>query len=173
LLGTREEQNRIREQLANERTKNDTERTDIERQKLELGRQKAEQAVQRWRQQYGMELKNFQARVKNLDRETARDQMDAMLRDQANKNYAGRTAAGQSEKEASLAAAADISQAKIDANNWLQRTFHVQPKIPPRNRPGGGAQGGGSVQVKDPRGVVHTFPDQNSANNFKKAAGIN
>jgi hypothetical protein len=115
-----------------------------------------------------MELKNFQARIKNLDRETARDQMDAMLRDQANKNYGARTAAGQSEKEASLAAAADISQAKIDANNWLQRTFHV----PPRNRPGGGAQSG-SVQVKDPRGVVHTFPDQNSANNFKRAAGIN
>jgi hypothetical protein len=172
LLGTREEQNRIREQLANERTKNDADRTDIERQKLELGRQKAEQAVQRWRQQYGMELKNFQARVENLDRETARDQMDAMLRDQANKNYGARTAAGQSEKEASLAAAADISQAKIDANNWLQRAFHVQPKIPPRNRPGGGTQGG-SVQVKDPRGVVHTFPDQNSANNFKRAAGIN
>ena len=51
--------------------------------------------------------------------------MDAMLRDQANKNYAGRTAAGQTEKEVSLAAAADISQAKIDANNWFQRAFHV------------------------------------------------
>jgi len=148
LLGTREEQNRIREQLANERTKNDTERTDIDRQKLELGRQKAEQAVQRWRQQYGMELKNFQARIKNLDRETARDQMDAMLRDQANKNYGARTAAGQSEKEASLAAAADISQAKIDANNWLQRTFHVQPKIPPRkpmNPTAPTAPGGGNI----------------------------
>lgn len=29
-----------------------------------------------------------------------------------------------------------------------------------------------SVQVKDPRGVVHTFPDQASADAFKKAAGI-
>jgi hypothetical protein len=71
-----------------------------------------------------------------------------MLRDQANKNYGARTAAGQSEKEASLAAAADISQAKIDANNWLQRTFHVQPKIPPRkpmNPTAPTAPGGGNI----------------------------
>jgi hypothetical protein len=170
LLGTREEQNRIRQQLADEKTKNDADRTDVERQKLELGREKADQAVQRWRQQYGMELKNFQARTKNLDRETARDQMDAMLRDQSNKNYAARTAAGQSEKEASLAAAADMSQAKIDADKWFQRGLGIQPKIPPRPKNTSG--GGSSVQVTDPRGVVHTFPDQNSANNFKQAAGI-
>jgi hypothetical protein len=41
LLGTREEQNRLRQQLADEKTKNDADRTDVERQKLELGRQKA------------------------------------------------------------------------------------------------------------------------------------
>jgi hypothetical protein len=35
-----------------------------------------------------------------------------------------------------------------------------------------GGQGGGGVQVTDPRGVVHTFTDQTSANNFKKLAGI-
>lgn len=32
--------------------------------------------------------------------------------------------------------------------------------------------GGGGVQVTDPRGTVHTFSDQASANNFKKLAGI-
>jgi hypothetical protein len=36
---------------------------------------------------------------------------------------------------------------------------------------GGGGAGGG-VTVSDPRGVVHTFPDQSSADAFKKAAGI-
>jgi hypothetical protein len=174
VIGTKEDQNRIRQQLADEKTKMDADKTDIERQKLELSRQKADQAVQKWRQQYSMELRTFQLRAKNLDRETARDQMDSMLRDQANRNYAARTAAGQSEKEASLATAADISQAKIDANNWLQRAFHVQPKIPPRPKSASAGGGGGNgVKVTDPRGVVHSFPDQNSANNFKKAAGIN
>jgi hypothetical protein len=32
--------------------------------------------------------------------------------------------------------------------------------------------GGGGVTVTDPRGVVHTFPDQKSADAFKQAAGI-
>lgn len=32
--------------------------------------------------------------------------------------------------------------------------------------------GVGNVTVTDPRGKVHTFPDQKSADNFKKAAGI-
>lgn len=35
---------------------------------------------------------------------------------------------------------------------------------------GGGS--GGQVQVTDPRGGVHTFPDQDSADKFKKLAGI-
>jgi len=95
--------------------------------------------------------------------------MDEMLRDQANRNFAARTAAGQSEKEAQLATQADIAQAKINSDKWLQRTFGIQPKIQTGKNPGAG---GGSVQVTDPRGVVHTFPDQNSADNFKKAAGI-
>jgi hypothetical protein len=34
------------------------------------------------------------------------------------------------------------------------------------------AAGGGGAQVTDPRGVVHTFPDQKSADAFKQAAGI-
>jgi hypothetical protein len=33
-------------------------------------------------------------------------------------------------------------------------------------------QQSGGVTVTDPRGVTHTFPDQNSANAFKQAAGI-
>jgi hypothetical protein len=36
----------------------------------------------------------------------------------------------------------------------------------------GGAAGPGRIQVRDPRGKIHTFPDQDSANAFKKAAGI-
>jgi hypothetical protein len=36
----------------------------------------------------------------------------------------------------------------------------------------GAGIGGGQVQVTDPRGVVHTFPNQAAADAFKKAAGI-
>jgi hypothetical protein len=36
----------------------------------------------------------------------------------------------------------------------------------------GGQSGGKGVQVTDPRGVVHTFPNQAAADAFKKAAGI-
>jgi hypothetical protein len=32
--------------------------------------------------------------------------------------------------------------------------------------------GGGGLQVTDPRGVIHTFPDQKSADAFRQAAGI-
>lgn len=35
-----------------------------------------------------------------------------------------------------------------------------------------GGGGGGGVQVTDPRGHIHTFPDQKSADAFKAAAGI-
>jgi hypothetical protein len=40
------------------------------------------------------------------------------------------------------------------------------------NSNGGGGDAGGPVDVTDPRGVVHRFPDQQAADNFKKAAGI-
>jgi len=46
LIGTKEEQNRIRQQLADEKARVDVDRTDLERQKVEISRQKAEQAVQ-------------------------------------------------------------------------------------------------------------------------------
>jgi len=39
-------------------------------------------------------------------------------------------------------------------------------------RPQALSGGGGGLQVTDPRGVVHTFGDQASANNFKRLAGI-
>jgi hypothetical protein len=59
--------------------------------------------------------------------------------------------------------------------HYMQNWFGSGPKPPtftPKSTapPAGG--GGGSIKVTDPRGVVHTFRDQTSANNFKKAAGI-
>jgi hypothetical protein len=36
----------------------------------------------------------------------------------------------------------------------------------------GGKAGGGGIQVTDPQGGIHTFPDQASAARFKKSAGI-
>jgi hypothetical protein len=44
-------------------------------------------------------------------------------------------------------------------------------KIPVAATPTGN-QAGAGVTVTDPRGVVHTFPDQASADNFKRLAGI-
>ncbi|HLV85798.1 MAG TPA: hypothetical protein VKV39_02405 [Candidatus Sulfotelmatobacter sp.] len=171
LIRTKDDLNNIKQQLADEKNKTDAERTDIERQKVELVRQRADQAAIKWRDQFSMQLQNLKLSAKKLDRETARDQLDAMLRDQANRNYAARTAAGQSEKEASLAAVTDIAQAKIDADKWFQRTFGLQPQINPRASVGSQVSNS-TVKVTDPRGIVHTFPDQRSADNFKKAAGI-
>jgi hypothetical protein len=37
---------------------------------------------------------------------------------------------------------------------------------------GGGNAGGGQIQVTDPQGGIHTFPDQASADRFRKLAGI-
>lgn len=64
---------------------------------------------------------------------------------------------------------------KEQGAHYLQTWFGIGPKPPaysPKSSARAAAGTGGSVQVRDPRGVVHTFPDQNSANNFKKAAGI-
>lgn len=57
-------------------------------------------------------------------------------------------------------------QGRIGSNPYL-RDMYPDPQ---GAAPGGG--GGGQVQVKDPRGVIHSFPDQKSADGFKKAAGI-
>ena len=48
-----------------------------------------------------------------------------------------------------------------------------KPAFPPGMTPGGGAtQGGGQIQVQDPKGGIHIFPDQASAARFKQLAGI-
>lgn len=144
LIGTKEEQNRIRQQLADQARINEQDKDANAKATLQIKRQMADLAVSRLSQQFNIAMKNFQLRAKNLSREEARDQMDAMLRDQANKNYAARTQAGQEEKEASLATATDMAQAKIDADKWLQRSFGVQPRIAPRSK-GGGGIGGSNV----------------------------
>lgn len=55
-----------------------------------------------------------------------------------------------------------------------QKSAQDTYEINKQGKPNFGSQGtqGGGIQVKDPRGVVHTFPDQASADNFKKLAHI-
>lgn len=162
LIGTKEDQNRIRQQLADQARINEQDKDANAKAALQIRRQTADLAATRLNQQFNLAMRSFQLRAKNLSREEARDQMDAMLRDQANKNYSARTQAGQEEKEASLATATDMAQAKIDADKWLQRTFGIQPKIPPRKNltPGGGG-GGSTVRFQDSRGGIHDIPAAN------------
>src|SRR6185312_6882513 len=53
--------------------------------------------------------------------------------------------------------------------NALQQTFQQGTKAKPNF---GKQNSGGSITVTDPRGVVHTFPNQAAADNFKKLANI-
>lgn len=61
---------------------------------------------------------------------------------------------------------------KEQENHYMQTWFGVGATPPTYTPKSSAGSTGGSVRVTDPRGVVHTFPDQNSANDFKKAAGI-
>jgi hypothetical protein len=54
-------------------------------------------------------------------------------------------------------------QAIIDQDNAIRG--NTEPQVNKNPAPTG-------AQVTDPRGVVHTFPNQKAADNFKKAAGI-
>jgi hypothetical protein len=68
---------------------------------------------------------------------------------------------------------------KQESDHWFQSWTGLLPQKPVKTAAGRtsgasstAAPSAGGVKVTDPRGVAHTFPDQKSADNFKKAAGI-
>lgn len=87
-------------------------------------------------------------------------------------------------KSAKLYADQEMKYRTLKADHWFQDATGRLPQgtgapvvnIPPRPRAQASRAGGGSragnITVTDPKGGVHTFSDQQSADNFKKAAGI-
>jgi len=87
------------------------------------------------------------------------DKKSSLLK--AEKQYREDKLAGDPDAEKNLALAKQLSQ-----ETYEQQIQTLGGTV--------GASGGkgGQVQVTDPRGVIHTFRDQKSADAFKKAAGI-
>jgi hypothetical protein len=89
-------------------------------------------------------------------------------REQAQKNFRSQMSKGQFR-----GAIQTVDSLLAGKQKSAKDAYEVTRKGQPNFGDQSGAQpGGGGVQVTDPRGVVHTFGDQASANTFKKLAGI-
>jgi hypothetical protein len=124
-------------------------------------------------------LGNLKARWAGLNEAQRHNAVDESIAQQRTDDVAYYKGLGLDEKSANDYATQHAKENKLASDHYIQSWFGTLPggasasprSAPPSARQRSGSQGG-SVKVTDPRGGIHTFPDQRSADNFKRAAGI-